>query len=198
MKQLDFFNCSVMQGVTKNKRRESKKNSRCKICGNWLLEKGNSVFCTNACKKEDLRRRSRARHGSARKAIACQSCGIKFSPLRARKFCSDICRVTGEEEIARKKKTWLIRKKRCESGENVVYGKVFTRDQWRCQYCGKEVTKAKKHKSHCLDAHLDHVLPLSRGGKHLYSNVVTSCRDCNLKKGADIWRPLDLAAQLQS
>jgi len=51
---------------------------------------------------------------------------------------------------------------------------IFARDKHRCSYCGK------KKPSDELD--LDHVLPRSRGGSHEWSNVVTSCRPCNLKK----------------
>ncbi|MFI5346252.1 MAG: HNH endonuclease [Elusimicrobiota bacterium] len=51
---------------------------------------------------------------------------------------------------------------------------VFARDQHRCGYCGKKKPTGE------LD--LDHVLPKSRGGPHEWTNVVTSCRPCNLKK----------------
>ena len=51
---------------------------------------------------------------------------------------------------------------------------VFARDRHRCSYCGR------KKPTDELD--LDHVLPKSRGGAHEWTNVVTSCRPCNLKK----------------
>jgi 5-methylcytosine-specific restriction endonuclease McrA len=51
---------------------------------------------------------------------------------------------------------------------------VFARDRHRCAYCGK-------HKG-TDELDLDHVLPRSRGGPHVWTNVVTSCRPCNLKK----------------
>jgi 5-methylcytosine-specific restriction endonuclease McrA len=51
---------------------------------------------------------------------------------------------------------------------------VFARDRHRCSYCGK------KKGTDELD--LDHVLPRSRGGPHEWTNVVTSCRQCNLRK----------------
>jgi len=34
--------------------------------------------------------------------------------------------------------------------------------------------------------HLDHYMPLSKGGKHSVGNVVFACRDCNLSKGSNI------------
>jgi 5-methylcytosine-specific restriction endonuclease McrA len=51
---------------------------------------------------------------------------------------------------------------------------VFARDGHRCAYCGK------RRPSDELD--LDHVVPKSRGGPHDWTNVVTSCRACNLRK----------------
>ncbi len=48
---------------------------------------------------------------------------------------------------------------------------VFARDLNRCQYCGEAAEN------------LDHVLPRSRGGPHVWENVVAACRPCNARKG---------------
>ncbi len=47
---------------------------------------------------------------------------------------------------------------------------VFARDAYSCQYCGAGAEN------------LDHVLPRSRGGLHVWENVVAACRRCNAKK----------------
>jgi 5-methylcytosine-specific restriction endonuclease McrA len=47
---------------------------------------------------------------------------------------------------------------------------VFARDGHACQYCGAAAEN------------LDHVLPRSRGGLHVWENVVAACRRCNAKK----------------
>jgi 5-methylcytosine-specific restriction endonuclease McrA len=47
---------------------------------------------------------------------------------------------------------------------------VFARDGWLCQYCGKAAEN------------VDHVLPRSRGGEHVWENVVAACRRCNQQK----------------
>lgn len=52
---------------------------------------------------------------------------------------------------------------------------VYLRDGFRCQLCGKQGTGA--------ELNLDHVLPLCRGGKSSWENVVTSCVPCNTRKG---------------
>ena len=51
---------------------------------------------------------------------------------------------------------------------------LFRRDQNMCLYCGGTFA------THDLSR--DHVLPLSRGGKDVWTNVVTSCRRCNNRK----------------
>jgi 5-methylcytosine-specific restriction endonuclease McrA len=42
-------------------------------------------------------------------------------------------------------------------------------------YCGGE------HRE--IELTRDHVIPLSKGGKDRWSNVVTACRQCNTRKG---------------
>ena len=53
---------------------------------------------------------------------------------------------------------------------------LLLRDGYRCQYCGKLLKSPK-------DRTIDHVIPKSRGGKTVWTNVVLCCKKCNLKKG---------------
>lgn len=59
--------------------------------------------------------------------------------------------------------------------------KVFERDKWRCQICNKKVQIKTAWK--CNSAELDHIVPLSKGGVHTYSNVQCLCRQCNGTQG---------------
>lgn len=54
--------------------------------------------------------------------------------------------------------------------------KQLYKNSTNCYWCNKELIKN--------DTHLDHFMPLSKGGKHTISNLVLSCSKCNLKKGA--------------
>ncbi|MCH7653413.1 MAG: HNH endonuclease [Chloroflexi bacterium] len=49
---------------------------------------------------------------------------------------------------------------------------IFYRDGFRCQYCGKESKNMT----------LDHIMPRSRGGPHVWENVVSACIPCNHRK----------------
>lgn len=51
---------------------------------------------------------------------------------------------------------------------------LFARDKYLCLYCGNTFAR------HALTR--DHVLPLSRGGRDEWENVVAACNHCNLKK----------------
>lgn len=52
---------------------------------------------------------------------------------------------------------------------------VFLRDGYVCQYCSDDVNKKT--------ATLDHVLPISHGGKTTFENTVCACTTCNASKG---------------
>jgi len=49
---------------------------------------------------------------------------------------------------------------------------VFNRDQYTCQYCGRESRQLT----------LDHVIPRHHGGQHTWENVVSACTRCNRHK----------------
>ena len=51
---------------------------------------------------------------------------------------------------------------------------LFARDRHICAYC------ASRYGARELSC--DHVVPVSKGGKHTWTNVVTACRGCNLRK----------------
>ena len=52
---------------------------------------------------------------------------------------------------------------------------IYSRDKYRCQYCGKRFPNE--------EFTYDHIIPKSRGGKTEWENIVTCCIFCNRKKG---------------
>lgn len=70
--------------------------------------------------------------------------------------------------------------------EPVVKEKVYQRDGWKCVYCGQKLSHRYSCKNgiYILVATVDHVVPISLGGAHMYSNLVTSCENCNSDKGS--------------
>lgn len=60
--------------------------------------------------------------------------------------------------------------------EKVDRWAVYFRDDRCCYICHKPIEFD--------DMHVDHVIPLSRGGAHSFANCRASCATCNLRKGA--------------
>lgn len=60
--------------------------------------------------------------------------------------------------------------------------KILRKSRWwqshitqaSCYYCSKELTKE--------ETTMDHIVPLSRGGRSTRGNVVVSCKPCNSMK----------------
>ena len=50
---------------------------------------------------------------------------------------------------------------------------ILRRDEYRCQYCGRQVANLT----------VDHVIPRHRGGQHCWENLVAACPQCNRRKG---------------
>jgi 5-methylcytosine-specific restriction endonuclease McrA len=130
-------------------------------------------FKANSAKKKMIKR-------------ICKECGKEFIPKygdKRRSFCSEFCchkyTVKAKYKDARKRARAL----------GVYYEyvnplKVFKRDGWCCQLCGKKL-KPKHRGTYRDDApELDHIIPWAQGGEHSYRNTQLACRKCNAEKGA--------------
>lgn len=53
---------------------------------------------------------------------------------------------------------------------------IYARDGYRCRKCGRKTN----------DLEIDHIIPISKGGKTTYDNLQTLCHRCNKQKGSDI------------
>ena len=53
--------------------------------------------------------------------------------------------------------------------------RLFVRDRQTCAYCSNRFSEG--------ELTVEHILPVSRGGLHEWTNVVTACRSCNTRKG---------------
>jgi 5-methylcytosine-specific restriction endonuclease McrA len=68
--------------------------------------------------------------------------------------------VRAEKQKARELRASQWWKRRCDKG--------------RCHYCGRETAPR--------ELTMDHIVPLSRGGKSTKGNVVPACKECNNMK----------------
>ncbi len=88
-------------------------------------------------------------------------------------------RLTGEQTVVQLNSILACKGKVYANGRKhppLTNRALFRRDQNTCLYCGH----------HFADNQLsrDHVIPISRGGRDSWKNVVTSCKRCNARKGS--------------
>lgn len=154
--------CST--ACAEERKKSGKRFKTCYYCKKIFELKPNESFaiqfCSNECKEsQHIRYINNSRRGRLK---ACTSCGKEFIINKnADKICS-ACR-----EVYNQDGKIISARLRFE---------VFKRDNFTCQYCGRNV-KDDKIKLHC-----DHVLPFSKGGLTTLENLTTSCSDCNLGK----------------
>lgn len=61
--------------------------------------------------------------------------------------------------------------------------KVLIRDGHRCVYCGADAMSA--------ELHIDHVIPVCKGGTNDIGNLVVACKECNIGKGGKLILPAE-------
>ena len=91
-----------------------------------------------------------------------------------------LIRLTREEKLAQRRKWQHTRNaKKLEQFIEVVDPLVvYNRDKGICGICHKIVS--------IDDYHIDHIIPLSKGGEHSYNNVQLAHSKCNLHKWANV------------
>ena len=124
----------------------------------------------------------------------CRECGTEFTTtcgdMRS-EFCCITCAEINErrrehatlrhKELMRVKKA--LREKQLARAfvEEVSYEKLYARDSGICQICGLPVHPVKGI-DNSWDGTIDHIVPISVGGKHSMSNCQLAHRICNSLK----------------
>lgn len=63
---------------------------------------------------------------------------------------------------------------------------LFARQSGRCHWCNAPLINPFSNDGDGEKAHLDHVIPLKRGGRNDIGNLVWACQWCNTSKGAKL------------
>ncbi len=171
----------------------------CIICGKNYDVKGKSLFCGDDCRNKDSLNKYYANQDSIlsdrrkeywetrepKKPFECKECGkivipkYENSNSKRKDFCSDKCM----NKYGNRNRHLIERvRKHNNYYESVNPLKVFMRDGWRCQLCGKQLKKKDRGKIIDKAPELDHIIPLSKGGSHSYQNTQCACRKCNGEK----------------
>ena len=112
---------------------------------------------------------------------ACPVCG-KITDRQ--KYCSKQCCKRANNKIKE-----IRRRMKCKGGDNITLEALVRRDGYVCYICGLAVNdKDYIERDGTIIAgnyypSIDHVKPISYGGKHVWSNVRLAHRICNTIKG---------------
>ena len=109
---------------------------------------------------------------------ACASCGTKIRAgfTHCTKCSKDAWKIKNPDKV-RDDNSKRRAKVAAATVENVSRAIVWARDKGICGICKQKVSGTW---------HLDHVIPLARGGTHTYDNVQVTHPKCNMKKWAKI------------
>ena len=174
----------------KPKGREPRKSCRvyvgkCEVCGTMFTSRRKRAHCGRPCDLKHGRCRSREASASKKRLeqVKCKECGRLFVAEYGNKrksFCSEVCMHRNLKRKRRQKERAILRSAMVETVDAI---KVFERDNWRCQLCGRKLKQAHRGTTRDDSPELDHIVPLSKGGEHSYRNTQCSCRKCNQDKG---------------
>lgn len=171
----------------------------CAHCGTSIDEKiGKAKYCGARCKDNALIAADRAGHNarqrewqSTGKARAYRRAYQKANAAKRRQYARE-SRARNPERYKKYWSQWasenvshcreIARLRRARKNGNAGSVGVSLRD-WRrlvrryggaCAYCGEAPERL----------HMDHVVPIARGGRHAIGNVLPACDHCNFTKHA--------------
>ena len=157
-----------------------KREKVCRQCGKEL-PKNKTRFCSNDCKTRFNHIKSGAISHTEVLEKKCIVCGQEFKTWKSQKItCSTRCSKKAHDSDRR------IRGKIIDKG--ITLKKVADRDHNQCQICGLLVDwndyEVKEQRKICgrFYPSRDHIIPLSRGGEHSWSNIQLAHMICNIRK----------------
>jgi len=85
-------------------------------------------------------------------------------------------KVKGDFEFIKKRREYNRKYSReHRSGFLKLRFEILKRDNFVCQYCGRNAPK--------VELQVDHIIPKGKEGKNTKENLITACAECNLGKG---------------
>lgn len=154
----------------------------CPCCGIQYWPWKNGAHFINTCSPSCGRRlRTKNRVATIQKCVVfprkCRRCLTAFVTRWANQACcSTICQ---KRALNRHKR---LRRRGVRGGEAISLSEIYQRDKGQCALCGREVDASLLVPDRMAPT-LDHIVPLSKGGKHVRANVQLAHHHCNSGKG---------------
>jgi hypothetical protein len=158
----------------------------CRCCGDRFKPATyQQSYCSDRCRVRQSYNHLRAKTGSKRDPNTrrtCDECGVDYCPRDKRQsYCSLACSGKAFHRITTRVRRARVAKVEVEKVDPI---RVFERDGWKCQLCGIKTPKQLRGSRANNAPELDHIMPISKGGSHSYTNTQCSCHKCNHAKGS--------------
>ena len=166
--------------------------SNCLHCGLQFVTKKTKKFCSDRCGRNNYKKRNLAKKRYEPKQ--CRKCKKEFvsdiahlSGLAIKHlgyYCSDDCKQSSLR--AQQSKQTHQRRSKLKGGDSIDLYELADKSQWICALCNKVIDKNNKHYRHNTNLQgpsIDHIVPISKGGKHTWDNVQLAHLICNSLRG---------------
>lgn len=184
--------CSRTCSQQQQKHRQACRTRQCAECGDSFIprpnqiSKGNGLFCSVACSLKSIRKTTRFKD-AVRNAVRvptpkfgsdnpCWKGGSEATRRRRKESGAAAAQLRAYRSAnPHKTREWQQNRKNRKSGR-IEYGtipKLMAVQRGMCAYCRVDIRSRY---------HVDHIVPLSKGGKHEAVNVQLLCAGCNLHK----------------
>lgn len=173
---------------------------RHKACGSTVKRscvaiRHNKIRCNECYKAECERERSRRDEAKKYRKIhskafkyqmteikECAVCGALFFSTRREKYCSDQCAKKVANRHSTDKKEKKRKAARTSQSNDITIPKLYARDNGVCWICGGKCNIEADGNDNYYPS-VDHIVPVSLGGKDQWDNVRLAHRICNSLRG---------------
>lgn len=174
--------CRLMWGSAHRWDSRILKTAPCVVCRKITASRSGIALCDDAgCRSAwAVGRRLRVRTGTTATPIAyfdCEECGRLFvGRVRTnRAFCTRQCTT-----VAARRTNKHRRRSAARTGDRITILRLAERDGWICHLCRTSVRR--RFGNTPTSPSIDHLIPLSKGGEHIWSNVALAHKGCNTRR----------------
>lgn len=146
----------------------------CSFCLKQYIGFQGRKYCSYEC-SQYAGRFNKAIGTVIKQCPVCDKGFMAFTQTKKERFCSTICRTQHDaNRVIIKNRAW-----RSKQREPIYKVQIFKEYDWHCAMCGIDTPQSLMGSYLPNEPTLDHIIPLSKGGLHIRSNVQLLCRRCN-------------------
>jgi len=163
------------------------KSLECLWCHVGKVNKGSSKFCSKVCRLA-ANRHYQTGHLFLDLCVlkTCTACGLvkgRNNKIGRCSKCIEQSQRDREHSAPRRARSGLRSKIYQQGDKDINVTTLVHRHGINCWLCNSPVL-LDVHKRHPLSPHVDHLIPISKGGSHGWDNVALAHASCNVQKGS--------------